>query len=172
MAEKRNISRLVEVDLNLIREKDPELARKVYLIYRRIGELEWKLQEAMENEAEARSELVSVITERESLKKEVKVLRRNLTKLRKQLEEQFERRSQLELEIKDVLLRSEIVQHGFKTLLEKLDELYERLGEKYTREVVEEVRRGLREDLDMLTSAIRKLKEMVPHEVVKVEAKK
>jgi len=153
--DKKNLERLVEIDLNLIRERDPQLAMKVYSIYRQYQLAVSLLESVMESEREARSKLVSVDTERKALKKEVEQLRVQLTRIRSMLEKQKEREMQLELENKDLLLRSEIVQHSFKVLLEKLDELYEKLGERYVREPIEDIRREMREDLESISAQIR-----------------
>ena len=163
----KEIKRMAEIDINLIRENDPELAKRIYLLYQNYQELAWKLSEAMKAEHEARSQLVSVMTENSALKKEVETLRTNLTKLRMQLEEQTQRRMQLELEHKDILLRSEIVQHAFAVLLDKLDTLYEKVAEKYTREPIEDIRHEMREDFEAIASQIRSIMEtlVVPRAV-------
>lgn len=167
------MERLIEINLNEIREQDPELARKVYEIYLQYVKLRQELREARKFEAEARAMLDATITEKEALEKQVEIMKTMMTKMRTQLEEQIRRCKQLELEYKDVLLRSEIAQRSFSTLLDKLDEFYEKLGEKYTEGPIEALKRDMREYLETFMSQVRSLLETLkaPVEVSKPEKK-
>jgi len=108
MKRKRNegLLRMATLDIERIKNIDPELATHIYMIYREMMKLRNDLEEAKKSERQAWAENVAYQTEIEALKREIDILHTNMSQLRERYEEKVREANQLKIEHEDLSLKN------------------------------------------------------------------
>jgi len=151
------LTRMAIIDINQLREISPEIAYRVYLLYRELMRIRHELNESMNSEKEAWGENVRLQAELESEKKQNEILRATLSNMQNRLDEKVRAYNQLKLQVEDLELRSAIAQTSYMSLLDSLETLHQMVTKRYTESIPEMVRNEMLQNIEMLISQLETL---------------
>jgi predicted nuclease with TOPRIM domain len=171
--ENEPLAKMLEIDINLIKEFDPKIARGIIQIYREIGRLRHQLKEAMISEKQAWSENVQLKTELEASKKEIDSLKSYISQLEDKYSEIQRKYHQIRLNLDEAQLKSTIHELSFIYLTDAVEKLYAKLAERYGEDIATTIRREFERNISMLIEQVSQVLASIPKEIMppKVEVK-
>jgi len=166
---KESMIRMFKLDINRIKQVDPELAEYIVKLYREYITALSQLEEARKSEREALAELSAMRIELDARIKEVDTLKMAMSRFESMYNEKVKEANNLRLEIEDLTLRTGIAETSFKYLLNVLEDMYEKITRRYIEDIPTTVRNEILQNLGMVVEQINTILKSiaVPAEVEK-----
>ena len=146
---------IISIDLERIREVDPEIAKLVFILHRSLAYYREMYFKARESEREAWSINVTLQAENKALKKETEIIRSELSTLLVKLEEKTRQADRLLMKVKDLEMKKGIAELAFQNLLFALERLYSIIASKYVEPIYESVKNDILSTTSQMTELIK-----------------
>jgi len=146
----------VRINIEELRQIDPELALSVYSLYEELLNARRELIEAARSETAAWNERNKIQMELERIKERNEFLEAHNEKLQKELIKAQARIKHLESIVQQADLRMTMWESSFLELMGALENLYTLVAEKYTESIPEAVREELKKDIQFIVEQVTK----------------